>query len=112
MDPTARQHAGTEVEWLRKRARQLEIENRELRRERAGLGRAVGLPVLMQGRLVPLSAWPAAGPVPPSYPPPAPFAAPGQQSAAATFPPLPTWSEPPSQPAPPSPPSPPSLPYP
>ena len=43
MDPTARQHAGTEVEWLRKRARQLEIENRELRRELDELRRGVGI---------------------------------------------------------------------
>src|SRR5258708_7309635 len=106
MDPTARQHTGTEVEWLRKRARQLEIENCELRRELDELRRGVGITVLIQGRLVPLSALPAAGTVRPSYPTPAPFAATGQQSAAATFPPLPTWSEPPSQPAPPS------LPYP
>lgn len=106
MDPTARQHAGTEVEWLRKRARQLEIENRELRRELDELRRGVGISVLIQGRLVPLSALPSAGAALPSYPMPAPFTATGQQSAAATFTPPPTWSEPPSQPAPPS------LPYP
>src|SRR5260370_42326852 len=106
MDPTARQHAGTEVEWLRKRARQLELENRELRRELDELRRGVGISVLIQGRLVPLSALPSAGAALPSYPTPAPFTATGQQSAAATFTPPPTWSEPPAQLAPPP------LPYP
>src|SRR5258707_5826419 len=101
MDPTARQHAGTEVEWVREGAQQLEIENRELRRELDELRRGVGISVLIQGRLVPLSALPSAGAALPSYPTPAPFAATGQQSAAATFTPPPTGSEPPSQPAPP-----------
>src|SRR5690242_5779176 len=101
MDPTARQHAGSEVEWLRKRARQLEIENRQPRREHDELRRGVGISVLIQGRLVPLSALPSTGAALPSYPTPAPFAATGQQSAAATFTP-PTWSESLSQPAPPS----------
>src|SRR5258705_765291 len=112
MDPTARQHAGTEVEWLRKRTRQLEIENRELRRELDELRRGVGISVLIQGQLVPLSALPSAGAALPSYPTPAPFTATGQQSAAATFTPPPTWAEPPSQPAPPSRPAPPSQPAP
>jgi hypothetical protein len=109
MDPTARQHAGTEVEWLRKRARQLEIENRELRRELDELRRGVGISVLIQGRLVPLSALPSPGVALSSYPTPAPFAATGQQNGAVTFTPPPMWSERPSQPVPPAPPS---LPYP
>src|SRR6266849_5600736 len=105
MDPTARQHAGAEVEWLRQRARQLEMENHELRRELDELRRGVGIAVLIQGRPVPLSALPAAGTVRPSQPTPAPFASTGEHRAA-TFAPPPTWSAPPSQPAPPS------LPYP